>query len=132
MSKTIVATAAETAKVVLVVDDEFLIRWSLRSHLTTAGYCVLEADNLQNARALLTQDVDVVLLDLLLPDGNGMDLLEELQARLPRVAVIMLSAHATHDIAERALAKGAFQFLHKPFELETIAHAVEQATADTQ
>lgn len=131
MTSTIPTPAAKTAKVLLVVDDEFLIRWSLRSHLTAAGYIVIEADTLKAARALMNRNIDVVLLDLMLPDGSGMELLDEIHAKFQTLPVIMLSAHATRETVETAAAKGAYRFLHKPFELETIARTVQQATVDT-
>lgn len=121
--------AAAASKVLLVVDDEFLIRWSLRTRLAASGYRVLEAATLAEARAALARGVDLVLLDVLLPDGNGLDLLEELQHDPVHPPVIMISAHATAEVAARAKAQGAFEFVHKPFDLEAIAALVDRAAS---
>ncbi len=121
--------AAAASKVLLVVDDEFLIRWSLRTRLAASGYRVLEAATLAEARAALARGVDLVLLDVLLPDGNGLDLLEELQHDPAHPPVIMISAHATAEVAARAKAQGAFEFVHKPFDLEAIAALVDRAAS---
>jgi DNA-binding NtrC family response regulator len=121
------SSATDSAKVLLVVDDEFLIRWSLRTRLAAAGYRVLEAATLAEAREALDRGVDLVLLDVLLPDGNGLDLLAELQKTAVHPPTILISAHATAEVAARAKAQGAFDFVHKPFDLDAIAALVASA-----
>jgi DNA-binding NtrC family response regulator len=120
-------TATDRSKVLLVVDDEFLIRWSLRTRLAAAGYRVVEAATLAEARAALDRGVDLMLLDVLLPDGNGLDLLAELRNKAGRPPIILISAHATAEVATRAKAQGAFDFVHKPFDLDAIAALVDSA-----
>lgn len=116
-----------TAKVLLVVDDEFLIRWSLRNRLAAAGYIVIEAATAAEARAAFARGCDMVLLDVLLPDGNGMDLLKEFRERRPESRVILISAHGTAEVADRARAQGAYDFIDKPFDLNVITAVVDRA-----
>lgn len=117
-------------KVLLVVDDEFLIRWSLSEHFDQAGYSVIEAETLREARAALLNHVDVVLLDVLLPDGNGLDLLAELRRSQPNLPVIVISAHATQVVADRARADGAFDCVRKPFDLNALTALVDRAAGE--
>lgn len=117
-----------TAKLLLVVDDEFLIRWSLRQHLVAAGYQVIEAATVAAARAAFARGVDLVLLDVNLPDGNGLDLLDEFHGQRPASPVIVLSARGSHDLAAAACARGAFALLDKPFDLDVVAAAVGRAS----
>ncbi len=112
---------------VLVVDDEFLIRWSLRNRLQTEGFHVAEAASLADARRAFADDPCVIVLDVRLPDGNGLDLLDEILKSRPDVRVIVISAHATADMVERAQQAGAFDFVHKPFDLNAIAAVVDRA-----
>ena len=122
---------AVAGRVILIVDDEFLIRWSLRSRLQADGWRVLEAATAGEARRLFTPDaVDVVLLDVLLPDGNGFELLAEFTALGARAKVVLITAHGTDDMATRALDKGAFAFVHKPFQLHEIAALAARAVCD--
>jgi DNA-binding NtrC family response regulator len=116
-----------TAKVLLVVDDEFLIRWSLRQYLVAAGYQVIEAATMAAAREAFAHGVDLVLLDLFLPDGKGLDLLDEFRVDRPASPVIVVSAHGTAELAEQAHLRGAYDFLDKPFDLEVVAAAVGRA-----
>ena len=125
------ALGTHANKVVLVVDDEFLIRWSLSEHFDQAGYKVIEAETLLEARAALLNHVDVVLLDVLLPDGNGLDLLKELRRTQPDLPVIVISAHATQLVADRARADGAFDCVRKPFDLNALTALVDRAASDT-
>lgn len=121
------AAAGSTAKVLLVVDDEFLIRWSLRNRLVAAGYIIVEAATAAEARTAFARGVDLVLLDVLLPDGNGMDLLKEFHERRPDSRIILISAHGTSEVADKARAQGAYDFIHKPFDLNVITAVVDRA-----
>lgn len=115
-------------RVVLVVDDEILIRWSLGERLRQAGYAVVEAATGQEAmQALARGQVDAVVLDIRLPDADGMDLLGQIKARSCQLPVVMISAHGTREISQRAQTLGAYAFLHKPFNVEEIAAIVDKA-----
>jgi DNA-binding NtrC family response regulator len=112
---------------VLVVDDEFLIRWSLRTRLAAQGYDVIEAGSIAEARAAFGKGVQVIVLDVRLPDGSGLELLAEILAARPSSRVILISAHGTADMAQKARASGAFEFLHKPFDLNVVSDLVDRA-----
>lgn len=115
---------------VLVVEDEFLIRWSVAETLAGAGHTVIEADSAASARSVLSAPngrFDVVLLDYRLPDSNDLSLFSDVRRRWPHVPVILMSAHATPDVASAAVELGAYEIVHKPFEMETLRRLVEHA-----
>jgi DNA-binding NtrC family response regulator len=104
----------------LIVDDEPNIRRSLEGALGREGYDVEAAGSIAEARARLRETYDFVLLDVWLPDGSGLDLLEEIRAGSAETGVIMMSGHATIDAAVRATRLGAYDFLEKPVSLERL------------
>src|SRR5262249_34241400 len=120
---------------VLVVDDEKNIRRTLRMVLEGEGYEVVEAATADEAASLLGHNrFDLVLLDVKLAEDNGIDLLERLkrgelgEAGTDRaVPVIMISGHANVADAVRATREGAFDFLEKPLERETLVLRVRNA-----
>ena len=117
---------------VLVIDDEPLVRWSLGERLRQAGYEVREAGSAVQARTLFEGAANrplVVLLDLRLPDVEGLALFEELRRQHPACQVIILSAHATPELALTALAGGALHVGNKPFDLEEIVALVRRGFA---
>jgi len=106
---------------VLVVDDERMIRWSLREALEQAGAQVEEAASLEEARRRLAESwPDLMLLDLRLPDGNGMELLEELLEQDETLPVLMITAYGSVEGAVRAMQAGAQDYIAKPFELDDL------------
>src|SRR5688572_7504754 len=100
---------------ILVVDDEALIRWSLRERLTAEGYTVLEAETGQQALDALVEGIDLVLLDYRLPDTDGMSVLRKIKEFDQDALVVMLTAYASVDTAVEAMKEGAYHFAHKPF-----------------
>jgi len=113
----------------LIVDDEANIRSSLQGALGREGYAAEVAATLAEARERLREAYDVVLLDVRLPDGSGLDLLPEITAHTPETAVIMMSGHATIDVAVEATRRGAFDFLEKPISLERLLVVLRNAAA---
>ncbi len=113
---------------ILVVDDERLLRWSVAETLTARGYEVSEAADARSAIQALGDgdDVDLVLLDLRLPDADDLRVLTKIREKAPRTPVILMTAFATREIVEEAVALGA-SVLHKPFDLDDLAIDVEQA-----
>ncbi|MBI4501127.1 MAG: sigma-54-dependent Fis family transcriptional regulator [Gemmatimonadetes bacterium] len=110
---------------VLVVDDENLIRVWLEAHVGDAGYDVSVAESAAAARAAFAAATpDAVLLDLKLPDGNGMDLLKEFLESDPDVTAIILSAHGDIGTAVEAVKLGAYHFLEKPPQLEELLNTL--------
>jgi len=115
---------------VLVVDDEALIRWSLSESLTERGYAVTEAGDARMAIAAIENadgPFDVVLLDFRLPDSSDLRLLETVRRLSPTSRVIMMTAHNNPELAQGALALGAYRVINKPFEIDSIAAMVKHA-----
>ena len=113
----------------LIVDDEANIRGSLKGALGREGYQVDEAGTLAEARAQLREAFDFLLLDVWLPDGSGLDLLAEVRESAPETVVIVMSGHATIDVAVRATRLGAYDFMEKPLSLEHLLVALRNAAA---
>ncbi|MEO8522142.1 MAG: sigma-54 dependent transcriptional regulator [Acidobacteriota bacterium] len=117
---------------VLVVDDEDLIRWSLRERLRADRYEVLEAGTGREALNRFSEGVDLVLLDYRLPDMDGLSVLRELKALDPDVLVILLTSFVSVDTAVEAMKLGAFHFANKPFNLDDVAALVGRALETTR
>jgi len=118
---------------VLVVDDEALIRWSLTEALGEQGYAVTEAGDARMAMAAVMEALvpfDVVLLDFRLPDSADLRLLENVRQLTPTSRVIMITAHNSPEIAQGAIALGAYRVISKPFEVDSLAALVKQARED--
>ena len=113
---------------ILIVDDEANILSSLDGALGREGYQVEKASTLAAARRLLKEAFDVVLLDVWFPEGNGLDLLKEIQAVTPETVVIMMSGHATIDVAVQAVRLGAYDVLEKPISLERLLILLRNAS----
>jgi DNA-binding NtrC family response regulator len=113
---------------VLVVDDEPDVRELLDELLANAGYAVSFACDLAELRVAFAQpQPDVVLLDMRLPDGDGIDMIAPLKTRWPETEVIMLTCHASIDTAVEAMRRGAFHFRPKPFQTEELKALVQRA-----
>lgn len=115
---------------VLIVDDERSIRSSLSALLKDAGHVVLAAESVDEAlRRLEAWSADVVLCDLVMPGRGGLDLLQEVRSRWPRVQVIMMTGQPTFDSAGVAVRGRAFDYLIKPISKERLLDVVAQAAA---
>lgn len=115
---------------VLVVDDEFLIRWSIAETLESAGHEVLQAESGRDALRLLTDPtlaIDAVVLDYRLPDSNDLALLSTIRQLAPARPVILMSAFGSREIAQGARALGAYDVLTKPFDLQYLHTLIRQA-----
>ncbi len=111
---------------ILVVDDESMIRALVADVGASLGYDVLAAASLSRGLELGRQGVDIVLLDVLLPDGDGIALVETF-AQLPgRPDVIVITGYGTADEAERALRSGAWDYLPKPLRVRELSQALSQ------
>jgi len=115
---------------ILVVDDEKLIRWSVGERLQRGGYEVLSAESGEEAlEVLAAQSPDLMLLDVRLPGIDGLEALQRALSLSPELAVLMMSAHSTVDIAVQAMKYGAIDFLVKPFPFQSLDAAVQRALA---
>ena len=113
----------------LLVEDEKLLRWSLRTRLQNAGYVVDEAATLGEAdEQLRRRRPDVVLLDINLPDGNGLDFLSTQRDKLAESTVLVFTADGRIEDAVLAMKLGAADFLTKPVDHEELLRVIERAT----
>jgi two-component system response regulator PilR (NtrC family) len=118
----------QTAQKVLVVDDEPDIRELLGLTLTRMGLEVTAVEDLGGARRELQDgDFSFCLLDMRLPDGNGLDLVEEIADKYPDLPTAMITAHGKVEDAVYALKAGAFDFVSKPVDLDVLRKLVEKA-----
>src|SRR4051794_19045487 len=112
---------------VLIVDDEPNIRRTLRVALEASGHSVSEVGSGAEAlRAVEQTPCDVALVDLRLGSESGLDLLEPLLGQLPRVAIVIITAHASVDTAVDAMRRGAFDYLPKPFTPAQVRAVLER------
>ncbi len=112
----------------LIVDDEESFRKLIARELERVGYSVTTAGGLDEARRALTQRTfHVVILDVRMPDGSGLELLKEIKEASPSTEVIMLTAYGTVQEAIRAMKEGAYDFLTKPCKLAELEAVLEKA-----
>src|SRR5262245_42649440 len=102
-----------TKGTVLIVDDEELVRWSLRERFRRDGYTVVEAGTAAGAIEHLTAATDLVLLDYRLPDGDGLTTLRRVKEIAPDTPVILMTAFSTVENAVEAMKHGAYHYLNK-------------------
>jgi two-component system, NtrC family, response regulator AtoC len=117
---------------ILIVDDEELIRWSLRERLSKEGYRILEAETAAQAVDRAREGIDLVILDYRLPDADGLEVLKQIKQTHPDTLVIMLTAHSSIEMAVEAMKYGAYHFASKPFDLDEVALLVEKALETTR
>ncbi|MCX6071250.1 MAG: sigma-54 dependent transcriptional regulator, partial [Chloroflexi bacterium] len=113
---------------ILIVDDEETARSFVSEALHDAGYETTQAGDLAQAgRSLDVGEADIVLLDVNLPDGSGLSLLDRIARENPSPPVIMITAYGEVEMAVEAMKKGAQDFLQKPLDFERLLSAVERA-----
>ncbi len=118
---------------ILVVDDEEAARYGIRKALQSRDTFILEAQDLRSARYTVEmENPDLLLLDVSLPDGSGLDLLKELSALPQPPAVIVITAHGSERIAIDAIRAGAYEYLSKPFEVDELRLLVRNARERAQ
>ena len=116
---------------VLVIDDEPVVRDAVRRVLEAKGLRVATApDAASGLGHAALADCRLVLCDLMLPDGSGIDVLAEIKRRRPAVPVVLITGYATVEHAEHAREAGAAGFLAKPFEARELLDSVRQALGD--
>jgi DNA-binding NtrC family response regulator len=113
---------------VLVIDDEEIIREAFEALLTLEGYAVQTAETAQQGLHLLSEATfDAVLLDIMLPDRNGLEVLDEIRRFDDELPVIMVTAKSTIENAIAATKRGAFHFIAKPFQNDEVLLVLHNA-----
>lgn len=112
---------------VLIIDDEEKIRSTLKDALSKRGHSVVTAESITTGKTYLSAGFDIIFLDVMLPDGNGIDLLQEIRQMSPEQTIVMISGHADISMAIEALKLGAYDFLEKPLSLDRILVTITNA-----
>ncbi len=113
---------------ILIIDDEEKLRSLLARIIKLEGYTVLEAGDLRSAlKQLQKEEIDVVLCDVKLPDGNGVDFVYEMKAKFPSLEIILLTAYGNIPDGVRAIKNGAFDYILKGDDNDKIIPLLHQA-----
>jgi two-component system, NtrC family, response regulator len=122
-----------TTGTVLIIDDEEKLRTLLSRIIRLEGYSVLEADNLKTGNRLLEkEDIDVVLCDVKLPDGNGVDFVKDIKTRFSSLEIILLTAYGNIADGVRAMKNGAFDYITKGDDNDKIIPLLGRAMEKVQ
>jgi DNA-binding NtrC family response regulator len=117
---------------VLIVEDEKLIRWSLRQKLSARGYQVTDVENGKAAFEAMNAGVyDLILLDYKLPDTTGLDILRKVRETDGDVVVIMMTAYSSIESAVDAIKLGAYDYITKPFDMDHVLRTADKALETT-
>lgn len=122
-----------TRKTILVVDDEVSIRKALAKALEREGYLVTAVKSLDEGRAVSKDKTfDLLISDLILPDGNGIDLIREVRSTQKDIASIVITGNATVESAIEATKQGVFHYVTKPFDVDEVLVLVGKALQHEQ
>lgn len=123
----------ERVKPILVVEDEAIMRESLRDWLTDVGYQVETAEEGDKALNIIGErDFSLLILDLRLPGGDGIDLLRQARARQPQLKGIIITAYPSVPTAVEAMKEGAVDYLTKPFDLNRLEESIRETLGPAQ
>jgi len=121
-------TSARNAHCILVVEDDGALREELCEVLKDEGYCVMAAASAAEAeQRLRATPAFLAVMDLVLPDASGMDIVKRVRAILPDCPVLVMTAHASIDAAVEAMRLGAFHYVQKPVSLTSLLAEVDKA-----
>lgn len=116
---------------ILVIDDEESIRFTFQRFLASAGHSVITAGNCGEARDRIDEGgFDLVFVDIILPDGTGIDLLREIRLRRPACPVIMITAYPSVETARDTFRMGAFDYITKPVRQQEVMETANMALQD--
>lgn len=114
--------------IILIVDDEETIRFSIKEFLEGQGYEVIVAETCEQALEKIDEFMpDLVLLDLRLPNMGGIELLEKVKTKDPNALMIVMTGYGSVDSAVEAMKIGAYDYLEKPFKTEHLKLVIEKA-----
>ncbi len=117
-------------KEVLIIDDDESITWVVQKALEPIGYKVVSHTKLSSGLKAVKEDSQLILLDLILPDGNGLDGLRDIKSSNPDATVIMITAHGKMESTIEAMKEGAYDYIEKPFDIDELKIVVEKAFKD--
>jgi len=117
-------------KEVLIIDDDESISWVVQKAIEPLGYKVVSHTKLSSGLKAVKDSSQVILLDLVLPDGNGLDGLRDIKSSNPDATVIMITAHGKMESTIEAMKEGAYDYIEKPFDIEELKIVVEKAFKD--
>lgn len=117
-------------KEILIIDDDESITWVVKKALEPLGYKVSSRPKLSSGLKAVRGGLQLVLLDIVLPDGNGLDALKEIRASYPEAMVIMITAHGKMESTIEAMKEGAYDYIEKPFDIDELKIIVEKAFRD--
>jgi DNA-binding NtrC family response regulator len=116
------------SETLLIIDDEELICWSVKKEFEKKGMEVLTAFNAKDGIQSFTENrPDIVLLDVKLPDGNGLDLLKDIKKANQDAIVIIITSFGGVESAVAAIKDGAYDYIEKPFQLENVGITINRA-----
>ena len=112
----------------MVVDDNYLTCWSLATLMTREGYEVTTAENgIEALEKIRERSVDMVITDLIMPEMDGFELMEEVKKISPAVPVVIMTCYYLPENAREAKQKGAFEFVEKPLKPEKLQEIIRKA-----
>lgn len=118
---------------ILIIDDEPVLQDVLATLLRREGFAVVQATTAaEGLKAFEEQEVDLVLLDLMLPDRPGLEVLKELKSKDPEVCVIVITAFSSVESAITAMREGAFHYIPKPFKNQEVVLTVRKGLEQRQ
>lgn len=114
-------------KTVMIVDDSLVMRTILRGIMKERGYTVVAeaASGIETMKSLHAHSPDILILDIILPDVNGINLLDSILAIRPQTKVVICSSMGQEAVIQKAMERGAHAFLQKPFTPEKVTEALE-------
>ncbi len=117
-------------KKILLIDDDESIIWVIKKALEPLGYKITSRTKLASGLRAVQEKPHVILLDLVLPDGDGLEGLREIHSINPEAIVIMITAHAKMQSTITAMKEGAYDYIEKPFDIEELKIVIEKAFRD--
>ena len=106
-------------KEVLIIDDDESITWVVKKALEPSGYKVMSRPRLSSGLRAV-KGGQLILLDIVLPDGSGFEALKDIRASYPDSIVIMITAHGRMESTIEAMKEGAYDYIEKPFDVEEL------------
>lgn len=115
-------------KRVLVADDEKNMRWALKKALLNDGFIIDEAENGQDALNKFDANIyDLIILDIKMPEMNGIEVLKEIRNKDKDIPVIVITAYGTISSAIEAIKLGAADYIQKPFDIDELKHVIKKS-----